>query len=342
MPSWSGPAPSPRTAMSGSATIETWVPTADTVWPNHSALKASGEAAVRRDSPIMRPASRSCRSSRSPAGYRPQAGYRPPARIPARPAAGPAAARPAPGSPAPGLSATASRPASDPADVDGSGGSEVEAATLDEGEHRVDDHRVPLVAGALAEAAERLVDREGPAVGPVRGHRIERVGHRDHPRAEGDRLAGQPVGVARPIERLVVMADDGRALTEEAEPAEDPGPDLGVEPHRHPLLGVERPGLQEDPVGDTDLAEVVDGRRLADELDHALVEAELLGDRDGVDGDPLGVVVGRRVAMVDDLGEAADGIAGLALELADVAECPGDDHARDGQEQSSRPARPSR
>ena len=37
--------------------------------------------------------------------------------------------------------------------------------------------------------------------------------------------------------------------------------------------------------------------------------------------------------MVDDLGEAADGIDGLALELADVAERPGDDRAGDRQEE---------
>ena len=82
------------------------------------------------------------------------------------------------------------------------------------------------------------------------------------------------------------MADDRRSRPKEPEPAEDPGSDLGVEPHRHPLLGVERSRLEEDPVRHADLAEVVDRGGLADELDRPFVEVELLRDRDGVDGDP--------------------------------------------------------
>ena len=189
----------------------------------------------------------------------------------------------------------------------------------------------------LAQPVDGLGHRESPAVRPVGRHRVERVGDRHDPGAHRDGVAGEATRVARPVERLVMVQDDVGARPEEVELAQDPRPDLRVEPHRRPLLARERAGLEQDAVGDADLAEVMDSGGLLDELDEPLVQLELVGDFDGVGGDPLRMVEGRRIAVVDDLGEAAHGRARLALQLADVLEGAGDD--RSGQHEEGRPER---
>ena len=68
---------------------------------------------------------------------------------------------------------------------------------------------------------------------------------------------------------------------------------------------VERPGLQEDTVGDADLADVVEDRSQADRLDLVRPQPQQLGDADGQRGEPLAVAVEVRVARLDGIGESA-------------------------------------
>ena len=63
-------------------------------------------------------------------------------------------------------------------------------------QERLDDARVELRAGALAEPPHGLLDRKAPAVGPVGRHRVERVADEDDARLERNLLARQPVGIA--------------------------------------------------------------------------------------------------------------------------------------------------
>ena len=65
---------------------------------------------------------------------------------------------------------------------------------------------------------------------------------------------GEAGRVARAVIRLVVVEDDLGTRPEQVELAQDPGPDLGVQPHRHLLLCGQRARLQQDPVRDGDLA----------------------------------------------------------------------------------------
>ena len=85
----------------------------------------------------------------------------------------------------------------------------------------------------------------------------------------------------------MVMEDDARARAEEMELAKDAGADLCVERHRRPLLGRQRSGLQQDPIRDGDLSQVVNRGRLFDEFDHVLVQVELASGRDCVESDAL-------------------------------------------------------
>src|SRR3954467_4781254 len=64
--------------------------------------------------------------------------------------------------------------------------------------------RAELAARAVAQLLQRELQRPRGAVDPRRQHRVERVRDVDDPRAERDRLAGEPRRVAAPVEALVV------------------------------------------------------------------------------------------------------------------------------------------
>jgi hypothetical protein len=69
----------------------------------------------------------------------------------------------------------------------------------EERRERLHDGRVEARAGLAAEAVDRLLDRHRGAPGALCGHRAEGVADGDDARAQGDRLALQPVGVAATV-----------------------------------------------------------------------------------------------------------------------------------------------
>src|SRR4029079_2393575 len=66
-----------------------------------------------------------------------------------------------------------------------------------------DDVRIELGAGVGVELLERLLARDRQAVGPRRGHGREGVTDGDDAGCERDRVAGEPVRVARSVPALV-------------------------------------------------------------------------------------------------------------------------------------------
>ncbi len=91
-------------------------------------------------------------------------------------------------------------------------------------------------------------------------------------------------------------------------------------PHHGELGLVEPRGLQEDGIGDADLAHVVEHRALDEGAHGVVVEPERLADPRGVDRDP--VVVGVRVAVA--LGDgAADHLEHLQVRIEEVEGEPG-------------------
>ena len=149
--------------------------------------------------------------------------------------------------------------------------------------------------------------RSAGAVGAVGRQRVERVGDREHARGERDVLAGQPVGVAVAVPALVVVAHDELGLAEEVDVAQDLPADDRVALHQRALGLVERLGLEEDRVGDRDLADVVQQEA---ELDLRVVgqrQRRRARDLQAVGGDALGVLARVGVARLDGVGERAHG-----------------------------------
>ena len=94
-------------------------------------------------------------------------------------------------------------------------------------------------------------------VGPVEGHGVEGVGDREDAGAEGDGRARE----TRADSRCRPSARDGGgppgSRAQERDLSSICRPISGWRPHDHPLRGRERAGLEEDRVGDADLADVV-------------------------------------------------------------------------------------
>ena len=80
--------------------------------------------------------------------------------------------------------------------------------------------------------------------------------------------------------------------------------------------GIERAGLEQDGVGDADLADVVQHARRADHLEPLAVDPELDRERAGVAGDALGVRMGVAVLGVDGARERVDRVDEAGAEVA--------------------------
>src|SRR5919202_1503181 len=94
----------------------------------------------------------------------------------------------------------------------------------------------------------------------VARYRIERVGDEDDPRGQRDRIAVEAVRIAPPVDALVAPARDLPHDRRQIDLGEDVLRQDRVLAHDLPFLFVERLRLLEDPLGDADLADIVQKR----------------------------------------------------------------------------------
>ena len=107
--------------------------------------------------------------------------------------------------------------------------------------------------------------------------------------AAGISIAREPVRIAGAVPALVGGADDRRDRAQGSGGAEDPLAEDRVLSHEVPLGTVQRAGLVEDPVGDADLADVVQLRRATDLVELLARHPEPAGDRHRELGHAAGV-----------------------------------------------------
>ena len=79
--------------------------------------------------------------------------------------------------------------------------------------------------------------------------------------------------------------------------------------HDLPLVGVQRGRLVQDPVGDPDLADVMEQRAPLEVAQLTPLDAELPGEPHGVAGHPTGVPLGLRVAAVQGVDQAVQHVS---------------------------------
>jgi hypothetical protein len=109
--------------------------------------------------------------------------------------------------------------------------------------------------------------RAGSAIRTVARHRVERVGNREHARAERNLRLADPVRIPRPIPPLVVVPHDLEPLpVQQRNAAQQLLPEHRVRLEQPALRRRQRALLQEDLVRDPDLPHVVEQEAVLDAL----------------------------------------------------------------------------
>src|SRR6266542_276084 len=173
---------------------------------------------------------------------------------------------------------------------------------------------IELRARTAGELLKRPLDRARRLIRAGMGHRVECVGDADDPRLQRDALPAQSIGIARAIDVLVMPAGDPTGDLEALALGQNLGAPHRMATHDRPFVGRQRPGLEQDPVGHMELADVVEHRRPTDVSGPLGVQARGPGELLGNKLDPHDVVAGIGVLG---LGAAREGNHPIALTLRD-------------------------
>ncbi len=190
----------------------------------------------------------------------------------------------------------------------------------------IEDQGIELATSLLPHRRERLLDGQRVTVDTVGRERVEHVGDRCDAALERNRLPGEAVGIAVSVPALVVDERNRRRQLENLRrgATQEPVADLGMALHRAPLLVGEVIALEQDLVGDGDLADVVQRAGVAQQPAALLVEAQPPRDQLAHPRHSLGVVAGLRIAELGCVGELANRLGLSTAELELGAAQPGD------------------
>src|SRR5664280_3287237 len=122
---------------------------------------------------------------------------------------------------------------------------------------RLDDLRIELRAGVLAQLGQRGPSRARRVVGALGDQRVKGVARSDDARSERYLSAGQAVGIAAAVPSLVAGANQARNRSQRRCGVEDPLADDRVLAHQAPLAVGQRARLVEHLVGNGELAQIV-------------------------------------------------------------------------------------
>src|SRR5256885_8995245 len=167
----------------------------------------------------------------------------------------------------------------------------------------LDQVRVELRARSVLEAPQRLLERKRLPVWPRRGHRGERVPHREDPRDERDLFGSEASQIALSVPAFVVMSDPRSDAVDVWKVAEDQVPERDVLLDDLALLVRQLARLSQDGVWDADLADVVEQTGRVEGGSDLVVEPELARQEVRVPRDVLGVAARVAVLRVNCLDE---------------------------------------
>ncbi len=172
----------------------------------------------------------------------------------------------------------------------------------------VEDERVELRLTLFAHHLDCCCHRKCRTVDALGRERIEDVRHGRNPPLERYCLPRETVRVSVPVPALVVDEGDRGSQIEHfgGRPREEPMSDLGMALHRPPLLIGERASLEQDLVGDRDLADVVERAGFTQQSTPVLVEAETARDLLAHARHSLGVVASLLITELGRIRKPAD------------------------------------
>src|SRR5262245_707174 len=114
--------------------------------------------------------------------------------------------------------------------------------------------RVEVIAAALLEYRHRCIVRKRLFIRTPRGERIVHVDDRENARRDRDCVTAQGAAVAAAVEFLVVPSDHGCGVGKPRRPSNDLASVFDVSLHFVELLGRQSGRLEQDTVGNADLA----------------------------------------------------------------------------------------
>ena len=117
--------------------------------------------------------------------------------------------------------------------------------------------RIELCASTVADDLEAGLERGGAAIGPVRSDGVERISDGEDPGTGKDFVAFEAAGVAAAVIALVMSQDEFGSVAEKGYVFDEIEADLRVALHAFSFVRGERPGLEENGVGDSELADIV-------------------------------------------------------------------------------------
>src|SRR5216684_5783566 len=170
-----------------------------------------------------------------------------------------------------------------------------DVAALDRTGEGVDHARIEARAGEALDLLDDVVELHRLLIGPVRGHGVEGVCDGDDACLHRNLVGGQAVGIAAAAPLLMVVFHARDDVDELGHAAHDGRSFGGMSFHHLELVLAQRAGLAQDPVVDTDLADVVQQGADAEVAHLLFAEAEVLSDADRVARHALRMAAGVRV-----------------------------------------------
>ncbi len=177
---------------------------------------------------------------------------------------------------------------------------------------------IEVASGVLLQPLQDIAERPGRPVGTVVAQGIEGVHQPDDAGRHRDRLTRFAGRIPAPIPVLMVKPGDFfcDAHDRRAPPREDLRPDGRVPLHDGKLLRGKPPGLEQDRIGDSNLAEIVERSSPLHQLHHHRTETQRVRQQRGHPADPLDVLAG---IVIPELGGAGQPIEDLEPGLVQVA-----------------------
>lgn len=124
-------------------------------------------------------------------------------------------------------------------------------------QENLDYPRIKVCSGVLPDVSKRPILCPGRPVRPFGGQRIVGVGDGKDPGGERDLLALQTPWIALPVPFLVVAVRDVQRSSQVPDGREQFVRVVGMPSHDLPFLIIKRPGLEQNGIRDTHLADVV-------------------------------------------------------------------------------------
>ncbi len=142
---------------------------------------------------------------------------------------------------------------------------------------------IELALDRLRQTNARHLAWHRVAIGPLRRHRVVRIGDRNDPRKKRDLVANEIVRVATTIDSFVVMPNDASDVGVVLDIGKNPLSDNGVLLHLATLVKSKGPWLLEEPRRKANFSDVMDkAAEMSQEL-LLFVQADARGDIPSVD-----------------------------------------------------------